>query len=142
MCLIPTYNIIFHAWASKFFSMHPHVTNSTEQSPSCQTRRSSASQEIPHIFWNPKVHYRIHNGSPPITIPSQVNPFHTSPSHISKIHFQILTSHLHLELPRNLFHSGFPTQTLYEPLLSPTRATSTTHLVLLDLITRVIFGEE
>jgi len=54
VCLIPTYNIIFHALASNFFSMHPHVTNSMDQSPSCETRRSSASQEIPHIFLEPE----------------------------------------------------------------------------------------
>jgi len=39
-----------------------------------------------------------------------------------------------------LFSSGFPTKTLSAPLLSPTRATCTTHLLLLDLTTR-IFGE-
>ena len=54
MCLLPTHNIIFHALASNFFSMHPHVTNSTDQGLSCETRRSSANQEIPHIFLKPE----------------------------------------------------------------------------------------
>jgi hypothetical protein len=40
------------------------------------------------------------------------------------------------------FPSGFPTKTLYTPLPSPLRATWPAHLILLDLITRTIVGEE
>jgi hypothetical protein len=40
------------------------VTNSIEESSSWEAKRSLASQEIPRIFWNPKVHYSIHNRLP------------------------------------------------------------------------------
>ena len=54
----------------------------------------------------------------------------------------ILSSHLCLGLPSDLFPSGFPTKTLCTPLLSPIRTTSPAHLILLDFIARKIFGEE
>ena len=40
------------------------LTYSLEQSLSWETYRFSASQEIPRILWNPKVHYRIHKCPP------------------------------------------------------------------------------
>jgi len=111
-----------------------------KQSISWEAKSSLANQEIPRILWNPKVHYRIYKQQPPVTILSQCNLFHASPSH-SWRSILILCSHLHVGLPSGLFLSGLPTKTLYAPLLSPIRPTCPTYLILLDLITRMAFGE-
>ena len=54
----------------------------------------------------------------------------------------ILSSQLCLGLSSDLFPSGFPTKALYMPLVSPICATCSANLILLDLITRTILGEQ
>jgi hypothetical protein len=66
------------------------LTYSTEQSPSWETDRFSASQEIPHILLNPNVHYRIHRCQPPVHNLSQIDPVHTPTSHFLKIHLNFI----------------------------------------------------
>jgi hypothetical protein len=55
--------------------------------------------------------------------------------------FLILPSHLQLGLPSGLFPSGIPTITLYTPLHFSVYATCTDHLIILNFIIRIIFGE-
>jgi len=79
----------------------------------------------------------------PATVPllGQFDPVHTPTSHYLKIHLNIIFPYKP-GFPSDLFPPGFPTKTLYTSLLSPIRATCPAHLILLDLITRTLFGEE
>ena len=71
------------------------LTYSMVQSPSWEVNWFAASQEIPRISRNPKVHYCTHKRSPTVSILGQPNPVHT------------LTSHL-LEIRPNIIHPSTP----------------------------------
>jgi len=117
------------------------LTYSMVQSPSWETNNwFAASQGIPRISRNLKVHYRTHKRPPPVSIPSQPNPFHIPTFHLLEIHPNII----HPSTPRSLQWSPslrFPYQDPIHSLSSPIRATCPAHLILLDFITRTILGE-
>jgi len=82
------------------------------QSPSWEANWFEASQEIPRILWNPKVHYRTHKRPPPVPILGQHNPVHIPTSHlleilISQIHFWNKT--LHVSDSSSVHHQEFCT---------------------------------
>ena len=91
------------------------------QSPSWEAIRSAASQEIPRISRNPKVHYRTHKRPPPVSILGQPNPVHIHTSHLLGINPHII----HPSTPRSSQWSPslrFPHQDPYTPpLLTHTR---------------------
>ena len=87
------------------------LTYSMEESL-LEANRLSSGQEIPHILWNPNVHYRIHKCPPHVPEPDQSMPPH--PTYWRSV--LILSPHLRLGLPSGLFSSGFPTKTLCTPL--------------------------
>ena len=60
------------------------------QSPSWAADWLAATQEIPRISRNPKVHYRTHKRTPPVSILGQPNPVHMPTSHLLEIHPNII----------------------------------------------------
>ena len=117
------------------------LTYSMVQSPSWEANWFAASQEIPRISRNPKVHYRTHKRPLPVSILGQPNPVHITTSHHLEIHPNII----HPSMPRSPQWSvsfQFPHQDPIHPLSSPIRAACPAHLILLDFITRTILGEE
>ena len=111
------------------------------QSPSWEANWFAASQEIPRISRNPKVHYRTHKRPPLVSILGQPNPVHIPTSHLLEIRPNII----HPSTPRFPQWSlslRFPQQDPKHPISSPIRATCPAHLILLDFITRTILGEE
>ena len=61
------------------------LTYSMVQSPSWEANWFAASQEIPSISRNPKVHYRTHKRPPPVSILGQPNPGQIPTSHLLEI---------------------------------------------------------
>ena len=117
------------------------LTYSMVQSPSWEATWFAASQEIPCISRNPKVHYCTRKHPLPVSILGQPYPVHIPTSHLLEIQLNII----HPSTPRSPQWSPslrFPHQDPIHPLSSPIRATCPTHLILLNFITRTILGEE
>jgi len=112
-----------------------------EQSHYWEASGLSASLRNLRLLWNPKVYYRVHKNAPQVPILSQLNPIHTFPPSFLNINPNII-SHLRVDLPPGLFPWGFPTKILYASLISPMRAICFAHLILLDFITLMMFGED
>ena len=100
----------------------------------------AASQGIPPISRNRKVHYRTHKRSPPVPILGKPNPIHIPTSHLLEIHPNII----YPSTPRSpqwSLYLRFPHQDPVHPLSSPVCSTCPAHLILLDFITRTLMGE-
>jgi len=69
----------------------------TVQSPSWEANWFAASQKIPRISQNLKVHYRTHKRLPPVSILGQPNPVHIPTSHLLEFHRNII----HPSMPRS-----------------------------------------
>ena len=147
MCCVCVDCITVDAWESwlinqfrVIFGSSSLLIYSIEQSP-WEINRFSASQEIPLILWNQRVHNGVHKSPPLVPVLSQINPVH-APHPTSWRSSLILSSDLRLDLPSGPSPSSFPTKTLYASPLSPIRATCLVRLILLDFIPRIIFVEQ
>jgi hypothetical protein len=61
-----------------------------EPSPTWEAASSAVTQELPNIFLYLKIHYLVQKSTPLVPTLSQINPIHTTPSYLSKIHFNIV----------------------------------------------------
>ena len=94
-----------------------------------KTNSSYTSQDILHILWNPKLHYRVHNNPPLQHILSQINPVQALSHFLRPI--LILYFCLHLGLPSCLFSSHFPTKVINALLPSLIRSNFLVNHILL-----------
>ena len=97
--------------------LHYLLTHFMVRSPSWEANCFAASQEIPRISRNPKVHYSTHKRPPSVSILGQPNPVHTPTSHLLQIH-----PNIHPSTPRSpqwLFPSGSPPRPYTPPSPHP-----------------------
>ena len=106
-----------------------------KQIPPREANSSSASQ-ISRILCNPKVHYRIYQNSPLVSIPSQIIPVESVSTQLRST--LILSSHLCLGLSSCL-HQISPQKNPVCTYTLPHSATCPAPLILLNLINRIIF---
>ena len=90
-----------------------------EHSPSWESNRFAASQEIPRILWNPKLHYCIHKCPLPVPILSQLDPVDNPPHPTSWRSILILSSHLRLGLTSDSFPQVSPPKPCTRSSLPP-----------------------
>jgi hypothetical protein len=91
---------------------HHCSSNFMELRPSWEADSCAATQELPSILWKPKVPHLAYKSPSLVPIRSQINPVHTTPSGLSKIHFIVVH-------PPTSWSSGFSTNIVYSFLFSP-----------------------
>ena len=101
---------------------------------------SSFIREITHILWNPLVHCRVYKSTPLVRVLDQMNPMYDPNRSSFKIHFNIIP-HLCLSLWRERIFFQVSPLILPTLLFGPMHFAYPTHLILLNFINQIIFGE-
>jgi hypothetical protein len=81
------------------------------------SRQSLSYSRISQYLFEPEVSLPVHKISPLAPILSKMQPITFNP--VSLTWILILSTYLRLVPPRDMFHSGFPTKSLYKFRLSP-----------------------
>jgi hypothetical protein len=91
-------------------------------------------------FYGTQRFITVHKSPPLVPVQNQMDPVHVTLSVLRSI--LMLSFYLCLGLPSDVFSCGIPTKILYTFPLSAIHATFPAHLILLDLIILIMFGEE
>jgi len=111
-----------------------------ERTPSWEANSHSASEETPCLLRNPKVHYHVHKSSPLVPLLRQMHPVHNFPPYFPNIH----SNNIFPSTPRSSKRSlllRFSNQNIVCISHLSDACYVSHHLILLDLITLIIFGE-
>jgi hypothetical protein len=60
---------MLYGWQTFQYQVIRICTNSMDFSPSRETFNCAATQELPNVLWNPKVHFRVRAPSDPFPEP-------------------------------------------------------------------------
>jgi hypothetical protein len=61
-----------------------------DKSPTWEADSHSASQEIPRLLWNPKVHYRVHKSQQLVPVLCEMHPVHNFSPYVLQIYSNII----------------------------------------------------
>jgi hypothetical protein len=134
--------LVPHKFKENFYyifttAYHCNTSNSMEQISPSEANIQPASQEIPRLLCNIKVHYSVHKGLPLVPVLCKVNPDHILTSVFFMIYFNII-----LPCMNGITLSGFRNITSVCTSHISTCASRPNHLIFLDLITLIISDEE
>jgi len=131
----------FHrSLASKVMSWckwNMEMADSMEYNPSWEASSFSPSKQHILILCKLNIRYRICKSSPPIPLLSQTAPVHALAFYFVKIHFNIFFP-CRVDRSSPHVYRTWPCMTLYDPVLSPIRATCPVCLIVLELIARIL----
>jgi len=113
-----------------------------QQSTSWEADSSSANNKIPHTSWNPHIHIRAHNNTPPVSFLTQTNTLYVPTT------FCVLKSKLNIIVPSMPIYSKWllslriTTKILFPSLLTPNFPNAHTHLILFHITKCIITGQQ